>query len=69
MRNKEMITALGLRLLLENENYKTGDFHQALLDIAYDDWQKHNRELLYEVFPDPFPDDVPLAVQIGRAHV
>lgn len=50
MKNKESITKLGLQKLLENKNYKTGDFHQALLDIAYDDWQKHNRELTYEVF-------------------
>lgn len=32
---KVLITALGLQLLLENESYKTGDFHQALLDIVY----------------------------------
>lgn len=44
---KVLITALGLQLLLDNENYKTGDFHQALLDIAYRNWNEHDDSIVY----------------------
>jgi hypothetical protein len=50
MRNKLMITALGMQALLENHSYKTGDFHQALLDVAYGDWNKHNDSLEHTAF-------------------
>ena len=49
MKNKVLITALGVQALLENESYKTGDFHQALLDIAYADWNRHNDSIVYAV--------------------
>jgi hypothetical protein len=50
MRNNQLITALGMQALLCNENYLTGDFHQALLDIAYGDWQRHDDALVYQTF-------------------
>ena len=48
MRNSQLITAAGIAALLANENYKSGDFHQALLDIAYGDWQEHDANIIHE---------------------
>lgn len=39
MNNNEMITKLGMAKLVLTSSYKRGDFHQAILDVAYADWQ------------------------------
>ena len=47
MRNVKNITELGMRKLRENDSYKRGDFHQAMLDIGYGDWQAHDAAIIY----------------------
>lgn len=44
--NKLLITKSGLERVLATNSYKEGDFHQAFLDVAYDDWQRHDNELI-----------------------
>ena len=49
MKNEKMITNLGLAKVMANGDYKRGDFHQAIMNVAYNDWQDHNNALIYQL--------------------
>lgn len=50
MKNNLMITPEGMRRLLLDDDYKRGNFHQALLNVAYEDWQEHDNALIYQSY-------------------
>lgn len=47
---KVMITPEGLRRMRETGSYKRGDFHQAMLDVAYEEWQANERSILHQIY-------------------
>ena len=46
-RNEIKITDEAIVMIRANDSYKIGDFHQAMLDIAYDDWRDSHGEWTY----------------------
>ena len=45
MKNNENITKLGMERLMADGDYRRGDFHQAMLNVAYNDWQEHDNAM------------------------